>query len=83
MTVFREIFKRENGPLRHLVQRPIKVGKRPIKEWTRPINAHGQFSGTPAWWKTGPLKRPIKRSMIITTLKPLRSKRALHRTSGD
>ena len=45
-------------------KQPIKVGKRPIKEGKRPINANGQFSGTPPkWWKTAPLKRPIKRSM--------------------
>ena len=45
------IFKRENGPLRHVGKRPIKVGKRPIKEGKRPMNADGQFSGTAAWWK--------------------------------
>ena len=44
-------------------KRSIKVGKRPIKEGKRPINANGQFPDTPPWWKTAPLKRPIKRSM--------------------
>ena len=61
---FPGIFKRENGPLRHSGKRPTKVGKRLIKEGKRPINANGQFSGAPTWWKTAPLKRPIKRSMI-------------------
>ena len=55
------IFKRENGPLRDMGKRPIKAGKRPIKEGKRPINANGQFSGARPWWKTAPLKRPIKR----------------------
>ena len=48
-------------------KRPIEVGKRPIKERKRPINANGQFLDTPPWWKTAPLKRPIKRSMTIAT----------------
>ena len=39
--------------------------KKAIKEGKRPINANGQFSGTPPLWKTAPLKRPIKRSMIV------------------
>ena len=39
MRCFQGIFKRENGPLRH------------YKEGKRPINANGQFSGTPPWWK--------------------------------
>ena len=50
-------FKRENGPLWHSGQQPSKVRKRPMK-------ANGLLSGTPPWWNTAPLKRPIKRSMI-------------------
>ena len=49
-------------------RQPIKVGKLPIKEGKRPINANGLFSGTPPWWKTAPLKRPIKRSMILAEI---------------
>ena len=60
-------------------KRPIKVGKRPIKEGKRPIKAMvlvgisvgclmGCFRAPPPWRKTAPLKRPIKRSMIITEL---------------
>ena len=33
-----------------------------------PVNANGQFLGTPPWWKTAPPKRPIKRSMKIGRL---------------
>ena len=58
------------------VKRPIKVGKRPINEGKRPIKAGvlvgvsvgclmGCFRAPPSWRKTAPLKRPIKRSMII------------------
>ena len=42
---------------------PIKIGKRPIKE-----GKHGQFSGTPSWWKTATLKRPIKYYAIVNLL---------------
>ena len=56
-------------------KRPIKVGKRPISEGKRPIKAMvlvgisvsclmGCFRASRPWWKTAPLKRPIKRSMI-------------------
>ena len=64
---FPGIFERENGPLRHSGKRPIQVGKRPIKEGKRPIKLNGLFSGTPPWRKTAPLKRPIKRSMILVS----------------
>ena len=47
MAVFQGIFKRENGPLRHLGKGPIKVGKWLTKDGKRSINANGQFSGTP------------------------------------
>ena len=57
MGCFPRDFEEGNGPLRPSAKRPIKEGK-------RPINANGQFSGTPPWRKTAPLKRPIKRSMI-------------------
>ena len=43
----------------------LVIRKRPIKEGKRPISANGLFSGTPPWWKTAPLKRPIERSMIV------------------
>ena len=43
----------------------MKVGKRPIKEGKRPIKVNGLLSGTPPCRKTAPLKRPIKRSMIL------------------
>ena len=51
--------KKEKGPLRHSRKRPIKVGKRPIKDVKHPINANGQYPDTPPWWKTAPLKRLI------------------------
>ena len=66
------------------MKRPIKVGKRPINEGKRPIKAKvlvgvsvgslmGCFRAPPTWRKTAPLKRPIKRSMIIRRLSgPLR-----------
>ena len=58
------------------VKRPIKVGKRPIKEGNGPLRPvvlvgtsvgclMGCFRAPPPWRKTAPLKRPIKRSMII------------------
>ena len=60
-------------------KRPIKVRKRPIKERKRPTKAMvlvgvsvgclmGCFRAPPPWRKTAPLKRPIKRSMIILNL---------------
>ena len=66
------IFKRENGPLKDYGgKRPIKVGKRPMKAGKRPIEVNGLFWGTPPEWKTAPLKRPIKRSMMRETPKSL------------
>ena len=56
------------------VKRPIKVGKRPINEGKRPIKAKvlvgvmGCFRPPPPWRKTAPLKRPIKRSMILASV---------------
>ena len=70
-------FQEAKRPLRtKSVKRPIKVGKRPINEGKRPIKAKvlvgvsvgclmGCFTAPPPWRKTAPLKRPIKRSMII------------------
>ena len=70
-------FQEVKRPLRtKSVKRPIKVGKRPINERKRPIKAKvlvgvsvgclmGCFRAPPSWRKTAPLKRPIKRSMII------------------
>ena len=72
-------FQKVKRPLRtKLVKRPIKVGKRPIKEGKRPIKAMvlvgisvgslmGCFRAPPPWRKTAPLKRPIKRSMILAS----------------
>ena len=40
-------------------------GKRAIKEGKRTIKANGLFSGALPWWKTAPLRRPIKRSMSL------------------
>ena len=69
-------FKRAKRPLRTKSwKRHIKVGERPIKRGKRPIKAMvlvgisvgclmGCFWAPPPWWKTVPLKRPIKRSMI-------------------
>ena len=54
--------------LRHSGKRPIKVRKWSLKEAKRPINANAQFSGTPPWWKTAPLKRPIKRSLVNSSV---------------
>ena len=68
-------FQDVKRPLRtKSVKRPVKVGKRPINEGKRPIKAKvlvgvsvgslmGCFRAPPAWQKTAPLKRPIKRSM--------------------
>ena len=58
------------------MKHPIKIGKRPINEGKRPIKAKvlvgvsvgclmGCFRAPPPWRKTAPLKRPIKRSMIV------------------
>ena len=58
------------------VKRPIKVGKRPINEGKRLIKAMvlvgisvgcliGCFRAPQPCWKTAPLQRPIKRSMIL------------------
>ena len=64
-------------------KRPIKVGKRPIKEGKEPIQAMVLvgisvsclmgffFRAPPTWWKTAPLKRPIKRSMRLAEV-PMR-----------
>ena len=41
-----------------------------IKEGKRPINASGQFSGTPPWWKTATLKRPFKRGLCVLSTHP-------------
>ena len=49
-----------SGPLSQSRKRRIKVGKQPIKEGKRPINANGLFSGTSPWWQTAPLKRPFR-----------------------
>ena len=69
-------FQEVKRPLRtKSVKRPIKVGKRPIDAGKRPIKAMvlvgisvgclmGCFWTPPPWWKTAPLKGPIKRSMI-------------------
>ena len=54
-----------HGLLSRGFSRGKTVGQRPIKEGKRPIKVNGLFSGTLACWKTAPLKRPIKRSMII------------------
>ena len=62
------------------VKRPIKAGKRPINEGKWPIKAMvlvgisvsclmGCFRAPPPWWKTAPLKRPIKRSMRLASLR--------------
>ena len=70
-------FQDVKRPLRtESVKRPIKVGKRPINDGKRPIKAKvlvgvsvgslmGCFRAPPPWRKTAPLKRPIKRSMIL------------------
>ena len=70
-------FQEVKRPLRaKSVKRPIKAGKRPINEGKRPIKAKvlvgvsvgclmGCFRAPPPWRKTAPLKRPIKRSMIM------------------
>ena len=70
-------FQEVKRPLRTTsVKRPIKVGKRPINEGKRPIKAKvlvgvpvgclmGCFRAPPPWRKAAPLKRPIKRSMIV------------------
>ena len=70
-------FQEVKRPLRtKSVKRPIKVGKRPINEGKRPIKAEvlvgvsvgclmGCFRAPQPWRKTAPLKRPIKRSMIL------------------
>ena len=63
MGCFSGDFQEENGALRHSEKRPIKVEKGPIEGGKRPISANGPFSGTPPWWKTALLKRPIKRSI--------------------
>ena len=49
--------KEPQSPLRHSGNQPIKVRKRPIEGGQRPVNANA------SWWKTAPLKRPMKRSM--------------------
>ena len=76
MSCFPVDFQEAKRPLRaKSVKRPIKVGKRPINEGKRPIKARvlvgisagclmGCFRASRPWWKTAPLKRPIKRSMI-------------------
>ena len=64
---------------------PIKVGKRPIKEAKRPIKAMvlvgisvgclmGCFRAPQPCRKTAPLKRPIKRFMILTPRDAIRKK---------
>ena len=70
-------FQEAKRPLRaKSVKRPIKVRKRPISERKRPIKAMvlvgisvgclmGCFQASRPWWKTAPLKRPIKRSMTL------------------
>ena len=74
-------------------KRPTKVGKRPIKEGKRPIKAMvlvgisvgclmGCFRAIQPWWKTAPLKRPIKRSMIFDQ-NPLRETSALKLRNYD
>ena len=72
-------FQEGKRPLRtKSVKRPIKVGKRPINEGKRPMKAMvlvgisvgylmGCFRAPQPWWKTAPLKRPIKRSMMKTS----------------
>ena len=72
-------FQEAKRPLRiKSGKRPTKAGKRPIKEGKRPMKVMvlvgisvgclvGCFRAPPPWRKTAPLKRPIKRSMIIKT----------------
>ena len=55
----------KNGPLRIQGNGPLRRENGPLRRGKRPINANGQFSGTPTWSKTAPLKRPIKRSMSV------------------
>ena len=57
-------------PINAFRERPNKVRKQPIKEEKRPIEVNGQFSGTLPWWKTAPLKGPIRRSMITPGSSP-------------
>ena len=77
-------FQEVKRPLRtKSAKRPIKVGKRPINEGKRPIKAMvlvgisvgclmGCFRAAPPWQNTAPLKRPMKRSMIISRSRVLR-----------
>ena len=76
-------FQEVKRPLRTTsVKRPIKVGKRPINEGKRPIKAMvlvgisvgclmGCFRTPPPWRKMAPLKRPIKRSMVLSSARHL------------
>ena len=57
---FPEDFQEGKRPIKAFGKRPIKVGKRSIKERKRPINANGQSSGTLPWWKTAPLEGPLR-----------------------
>ena len=80
--LFSSGFQEVKRPLRtKLRKRPMEVGKRPIKGGERPITAmvlvgisvgcfRGCFRAPPPWRKTAPLKRPIKRSMIIRAIFP-------------
>ena len=62
MCCFKGIFRRENGPSRDSWTRPIKGGKRLIKEGKRPIKAHSwaAFGQPPPWWTTTPLNGPLR-----------------------
>ena len=73
MGCFPADFQEAKRPLK--TKSGIEVRKRPIKEGKRPIKAMvligvsvgclmGCFQAPPPWWKTAPLKRSTKRSMI-------------------
>ena len=82
MGCFRVDFQEVKRPLRTKSgKRPMKVGKRPNKEGKRPIKAMvlvgmsvsclmGCLRAPPPWWKTAPLKRPLKRSMTRGKIHP-------------
>ena len=42
---------------------PLRSENGPLRRGNPPLRVMGCFPGTSSWWKTAPLKRPIKRSM--------------------
>ena len=66
-------FREGKRPIKEFWETAHQGPKTAIEEGKRPIKVNGLFAGTASCWKTAPLKRPIKRSMILGNGKSARN----------